>query len=224
MTFDFIPVFGSPPPGAGLEGVWIWRCAPHDGGTSGLSPEEAARVSALVQPEQRVRLAAYLHDRKALLGILLDCPIGDVTIAHDPEGRPLLSGFPGSGLSLSDSQGWNALAFRRSGPVGIDLEVVRDIAWEPMLAMISEAEEAGLIRQAVSAARGPTPFFRCWTAKEAILKAAGTGMRGGPRRVLLPESFIQGGPEPVPIDYDGTNYRLDATTLGDVILARAVPA
>lgn len=224
MTPDFIPVFSSPAPAAGREGAWVWRSVPGDNAATGLSAEEADRVSRLIQPEKRSLLAAYLQERRVLLARLLDCDFAEIAITHNAEGKPELPGFAGMELSLSDSHGWNALALCRGGPVGIDLEPACDLAWEAMLAMISEADEAAEIALAVRQSNDPASFFRCWTAKEAILKAAGTGMRGGPKRVALPTRFIRGETDCIDVHLDNTNFCLDVVAVREVIVSRAMQA
>lgn len=191
---------------------------------SGLTAEEAERASRLIQPEKRNLLAANLKERRELLARLLGCGIEEASILHDSEGKPELPGSPGTELSLSDSHGWNALALCRFGPVGIDLEPVRDIAWEAMLAMMSEPDEADEITLAVRASNSLIPFFRCWTAKEAVLKATGMGMRGGPKRIVVPADLIRSETDVIPVNHEGTGFSLEMTAIGDVIVARAMQA
>jgi len=57
-------------------------------------------------------------------------------------------------------------------PVGIDLEILRPVA-AGMYAKIGTDAEWTLLEE-----EGPDVFFRLWTAKEAVLKAAGEGLRG----------------------------------------------
>jgi len=56
-------------------------------------------------------------------------------------------------------------------PVGIDLEWVRPMA-EGMYARVGRPHDWELLGK-----QAPVSFFRLWTAKEAVLKAVGTGLR-----------------------------------------------
>ena len=221
MTPIFTPFFGSPDAHEGAEGIWAWQSGPVDTGIVRLSPEETARVEKLVDPEKRARLGDYLKVRKHLIAILLGLPAEDVRLSHDLDGKPFLIDVPHVSTSFSDTQEWNALALERSVPVGVDLEQVRDIGWDAMLPMISDAEEAALVRDAVEASNDLSPFFRCWTAKEAVLKAAGTGMRGGARRVLVPADLIYGRTSTAYSRKDDAVYSVDCAALDQVIIVRA---
>ena len=58
-----------------------------------------------------------------------------------------------------------------AAPVGIDLEALRPVA-AGMYAKAGQAAEWDLL-----GGRTPAGFFRLWTAKEAVLKAVGAGLR-----------------------------------------------
>jgi 4'-phosphopantetheinyl transferase len=63
------------------------------------------------------------------------------------------------------------VAVRPDGPVGLDVEQVRDVADLDAL--------AGHVRSPAERARGdldPAGFFRTWTRKEALVKATGDGL------------------------------------------------
>jgi phosphopantetheinyl transferase len=104
-----------------------------------------------------------------------------VTIGHDGAGRPALERPAGTGLhlSLATRAGLVAVALARD-PVGVDVERV-DAAGEPPLASLHPDERAALA--ALPKAARPLAFARIWTAKEAYVKALGTGF------VRAPESF-----------------------------------
>lgn len=57
-------------------------------------------------------------------------------------------------------------------PVGIDLEAIRPRS-AALFARIADDRERALL-----GTKDPRCFFRCWTAKEAVLKAAGDGLSG----------------------------------------------
>ncbi|MFY1594247.1 4'-phosphopantetheinyl transferase family protein [Micromonospora sp. WMMD737] len=121
----------------------------------------------------------------------------EFVVEHGRDGRPLVT-VPGAGarvelpVSVSRADGVVAVAARAAGPVGIDVEWCRPL---PALALagrwFAPAEAAWLAgRDADGRARD---FLRLWTAKEAVGKALGTGLRGGGLRRLMP----------VPDDPDG---------------------
>ena len=66
-------------------------------------------------------------------------------------------------------------AFCREAPVGIDVEEERDIPDLPDLAAQLHPEEQADLRL-LPLHRRKTAFYRCWTRKEAVLKALGTGL------------------------------------------------
>ena len=223
MTPDFISLFHPESPEEGADAVWLWRseAASMVRAEGILTGEEIERVSRLVDENQRRRLTAHLCSRKQLLSLLVDAHPGDISIAYDDDGRPFLPQWPDLRISFADSNGWSALAFSRTAPIGVDVEFVRPVSWEAMLPMISGAEEAEDIRNAAGDAAAPDAFFRCWTAKEAVLKAEGRGMRGDARRVRLPAAYIRGQTNSARMEKDGATYQLDVIETAHTIVARA---
>jgi 4'-phosphopantetheinyl transferase len=172
----------------------------------------------MVIETKRDELARSLHQRRSLLARLLDCEPSDLCIAHDIHGKPYLPDYPEMQISLSDSNGWNALSLSRNRPVGIDIERIRPLDWEPMLTILSAPGEAEQVRRATA----PYTFFRCWTAKEAILKTAGTGLKGGAKRVALPSEFIGGQCNLFTLTHDDATYRVELAEFDQVICSRAI--
>lgn len=101
-----------------------------------------------------------------------------VEIGHEPAGRPLILHPRGSGLhlSLATRSGLVAIALA-DRPVGIDVERVAP-ASDPPLAMLHPDEQRWL--ESLSASARPSAFARLWSAKEAYVKALGTGFARSP--------------------------------------------
>lgn len=113
-------------------------------------------------------------------------------------GQPLVGDGDAVWASLTRAGGVVAVAVSTAGPVGIDLEDPLALAHAPLDAFGSD--ELALIRESRDSARTAT---RLWTAKEAILKADGRGLRCEPRELRLgiePLALLRWDDCPVPLD------------------------
>ena len=221
MLQDFKPFPECGPPERGAEGAWLWRSGSGPVNEAVLSADEKARITRLVSSEKRARLGHSLSRRRELLSSLLGAPATDIVIAHNQDGRPFLPDFPDVSVSFSDSGAANALALVRSRHVGVDVETIRPIGWHAMLPMLSSEDEAREVRNAVEGAGGLAAFFSCWAAKEAILKAAGTGLKGGAPGLRLPQAFISGQQDRFSLAHDGLTLRVEHFQIGDLVFSRA---
>jgi 4'-phosphopantetheinyl transferase len=102
--------------------------------------------------------------------------------------RVVLGGTAGSApavyVSLSRAEGRLALAVTSAGPVGIDLESAAALGRAPVAdALVSVAEARALA--ALDPDDAGAALVSTWTAKEAVLKAAGTGLRVDPRDLTI---------------------------------------
>ena len=145
-------------------------------------------------------------------------PLGRPELASDPEGvrGPIIS------FNLTHSAGFAACAVLGEAPVGIDAEDIRrplDIA--PMAARWYAAAERRLLDRMAEPHRTEM-FFRIWTLKEAILKAAGLGLRVEPQRFAVDPDRLQANlPDGLGIP---TRWRLaELVPLPHIRLALAVP-
>src|SRR5262249_38196538 len=93
-------------------------------------------------------------------------------------GKPALAGQGRAGLrfNVAHSEGWALIAVTRGREVGVDLERLRaEVATPEIAARFFSPREC----EALQALPGPLraeAFFRCWTRKEAYLKATGAGL------------------------------------------------
>jgi phosphopantetheinyl transferase len=137
---------------------------------TGANPANLAERSALRRETARTIIAAQLG-----------LPIEVIAIGHDQRGRPLLARPAATGLhlSLATRAGFVALALAHR-PVGVDVERVEPLAAPPLVALHPQERRALL---ALPEPAQPPAFAQLWAAKEAYVKALGTGF------ARAPESF-----------------------------------
>jgi 4'-phosphopantetheinyl transferase len=155
-----------------------------------LSSEERMRVNAGRDPHgMRQRAAASVLLRCAVSSVVGCTPRELPVIRRCPHcatahGRPELPGYP---LQVSVSHAGNRVmvAVSARGPVGVDVEAprVRALSRALLRRALTPGEEAYL--RSLPENRQAPEFLRAWTAKEAILKATGQGLHGGPNRLDL---------------------------------------
>lgn len=142
-----------------------------------LTEEERGRAQRFHFPQDRIRFVARRGILRAILGSYLDIPPGRVPLVTGAHGKPELA--PGAGalhFSVSHSGGLALCAVTRDRPVGVDLERLRPVpeAEEIAQRFFSDREKADFRTLRPGAKR--KGFFRCWTRKEAYLKAIGLGL------------------------------------------------
>ena len=173
-----------PPPGE----VHVWhgelagRPSPEDADL--LGPEERARYARYLRREDAERYAgAHAAIRRVLARYFGTAPEA-VELGRRPcpacgsqeHGPPRAAAGPAElSVSLSHSGAHWLLAVAASGPVGVDVEAHRDAGVEEVArACLSDAELAYL--RARPPAERLAAFYRCWTRKEAVVKASGVGL------------------------------------------------
>ncbi|TLY37036.1 MAG: 4'-phosphopantetheinyl transferase superfamily protein [Nitrospirae bacterium] len=117
------------------------------------------------------REAVLAQRRRAREALALSCAASGIAMGvlnKDGVDAPLP--FAGNYWSLSHKCRYVA-AVVSSSPVGIDIEEIRPRA-DDLMAYIADEQE-----WALAARRDWKTFFRYWTAKEAVLKAVGIGLR-----------------------------------------------
>uniref|UniRef100_A0AAU2V1A7 4'-phosphopantetheinyl transferase superfamily protein n=1 Tax=Streptomyces sp. NBC_00003 TaxID=2903608 RepID=A0AAU2V1A7_9ACTN len=167
--------------------AWWWR--------TGDGPIDPADL-ALLSKEERDRAARFVHARTAggyvagraasrrILSELLDVAPAEIGLGRrpcpgcgDPLHGPPAVLHPDSPLwiSMSHTDGCGMLAVARV-PVGVDVEVVREFPVEELApTVLTESERRVVLGSAEGDARTQA-FLRCWTRKEAVLKAVGVGI------------------------------------------------
>jgi 4'-phosphopantetheinyl transferase len=176
-----------------------------DNDMSCLAQEELDRASRLLFLEgRRAFIQGRLFLRRTLARILEKDP-RQLAFGSEGNGKPTLVDSD-LAFNLSHSGGEAILVVSGSGPVGVDIEVVSD---ERDLTGLAERYFA---REEVERFRSLEPkdrtagFYRCWTRKEAFVKAIGEGLSRPLDSFVVsvgpdePPAFIRIGDDPAAID------------------------
>jgi 4'-phosphopantetheinyl transferase len=162
--------------------IWTWRLGARDAELAALiallSGDEIARASRFVGARDRQHFIVGRARLRQVLASYLAVPPEAVRFNYGEHGKPLLSRYPHApSFNLSHSGGLAALAVSGCGTVGIDVERLRPMGSEIGQRFFTHNENAILAK--LSGRRRVESFFRCWTRKEAVVKANGKGLTGG---------------------------------------------
>lgn len=138
-----------------------------------LSPDETQRCARLHFELHRRRQRVACAMLRRLLADVLHCSPQDLKFGRREFGKPYL---PGSSLefNLSHSEEYAVLAVLQGGEVGLDVEdEARSVDWQRLAPRYFAPPEA---QRVLSLPDGKRAFFETWTAKEAYIKAIGTGL------------------------------------------------
>lgn len=182
-----------------------------------LSAEENVRLAEMKHKNRRRSFLMGRASLRLMLSALSGAPALDVIIRVEENGSIVSPDTPWH-ISLAHS-GEEAVSVASLKRVGIDLEVLskRD---DDLLGYITHESELDLI--------DPLPLERqeklllCWTAKEAVLKALGTGLRRSPKSVRV----IRVDQNPLRMcinDIEGHTWNIALERRGDYFLAVATP-
>lgn len=169
----------------GRDDVHVWRASLDQ-----PEPQTKRFLHTLVADEQaRAGRFYFKRDRehfiiargvlRAILGCYLNRPPACLAFCYGAQGKPALAGDAGVDairFNMSHSHGLALYAVTRGRKVGIDLERIRF-----GLAVMEIAERFFSRREVATLRTLPTEmqrqaFFRCWTRKEAYIKARGEGL------------------------------------------------
>ncbi len=173
----------APPPLAPEEvHVWLFK-------KEAVAVQLAVFEASLAEDErQRARRLCRAYDRemsitaRGLLRRLLSSYVGipprELRFVYSPNGKPELREHRSSAVHFNVAHSGNVIliACGRERRVGVDVERVEfDCSIEPVAERFFSKAECGTLRSLPLAERVQA-FYRCWTRKEAYLKATGAGL------------------------------------------------
>jgi 4'-phosphopantetheinyl transferase len=144
-----------------------------------LSSDEAARAARFHSPLDRNRFAASRALLRLLLGSYLQTDPDRLSFSYSKKEKPYLApphSESGISFNISHSGEVALLAFARRREIGVDVEQLhRNIEIDSIARRFFSLHE----QQQLAALRKEEQFdafFRCWTRKEAYIKATGEGL------------------------------------------------
>ena len=142
-----------------------------------LSASEHARAQRFVfEPDRQRYLRAHAALHMLLDAALPDQHRQDTEFELGPWGKPRLRHARHLHFNLSHSGARALVAISTNAEVGVDVEVLRTVPEMAELAqMVFSSSEHAQWASTPSALRELT-FLRCWTRKEAVVKALGNGL------------------------------------------------
>lgn len=148
------------------------------------------RFSTVLAPDEVERAVRYVFERdreqfivaRGLLRMILarysECEAQEIEFGYGEHGKPFVARPTGTGLTfnLSHTHGRGLCAVARNRAVGIDIERIRPEV--DILGVAGSTFSPGECAQleALPAGDRLASFFRCWTRKEAYIKARGDGL------------------------------------------------
>jgi 4'-phosphopantetheinyl transferase len=144
-----------------------------------LSPDESTRATRFRFPADRQRFAASRALLRIILAGYLATDPERLLFSYSKKDKPSLGpDHAGSCITfnISHSAGIALFAFTRRREIGVDVEQVRrDFDVEAIARRFFSAQEREQLENLPNHERFEA-FFRCWTRKEAYIKATGDGL------------------------------------------------
>lgn len=195
--------------------------------TARLSPDELDRAERFHFARDRDRFIARRGLLREILGVQTHIAPDSLVFFTGPFGKPALVP-PSKGrtlhFSLAHSNDIAVFAISREAPVGIDVELVRELSdLYGMVSTVFSSREKGLWRSLPESQRLQA-FFDAWTRKEAFLKGTGQGLQKPPREIEVPLCCFESGRELHVFDGGRhvPHWSLRSLSAGDFALALAL--
>lgn len=149
---------------------------------SALSADERERAMRYAHEDDRRRFIAARAILRQIISRYVSNGPDQLEFSYGEQGKPALAGdFASTGIefNMSHSGEMALYAVARSGSVGVDIEHPRPRTNYMRIAeRFFSLEEYEALSELPAELR-PVAFYRCWTRKEAYVKARGDGIAAG---------------------------------------------
>jgi len=173
----------SHPPSLTTDEVHVWRIALEVSNPfllrlrEILADDERRRADRFHFEKDRRHFTAARGVMRILLAEYLALRPEEVRFAYSNYGKPRLAHESNLRFNLTHSHGLALLAVTRGREIGVDVERLREMErdGELLAERFFSPREAAALRSLPARLRREA-FFRCWTSKEAYIKAHGMGL------------------------------------------------
>jgi 4'-phosphopantetheinyl transferase len=142
-----------------------------------LSDQEIKRAEAKAFQRDTTRYLIARTFQRKILGAYLKRDPSRLLFTTEAEGKPLLMESKGLCFNMTNSGDLLLMAVTHQAAVGIDLETFRDMSESLAIAKrYFHPFESREILRLNNSLDQQHAFFRCWTRKEAYMKALGKGL------------------------------------------------
>jgi 4'-phosphopantetheinyl transferase len=146
-----------------------------------LSSVEQDRASKFKFETDRRRYITAHAALRSILSIYVNSPARELQFASGPYGKPKLAPIHDKkkiAFNLSHSHEVALIAITQGREIGVDVEWVReDFVFDEVAHRFFTTREVAALH-ALPLHLQREAFYKCWTSKEAFLKAKGTGLSG----------------------------------------------
>ena len=146
-----------------------------------LSSVEQDRASKFKFETDRRRYITAHAALRSILSSYVNSPARELQFASGPYGKPKLAPIHDKkkiAFNLSHSHEVALIAITQGREIGVDVEWVREnFAFDEVAQRFFTAREVAALH-ALPLHLQREAFYKCWTSKEAFLKAKGTGLSG----------------------------------------------
>lgn len=173
-----------------------------------LSEDERARAAKFRFDHDRKRFTSGRTALRLLLGGYLKTNPEKIEFVYGPAGKPSV-GNSAVSFNLAHSGPHALIGFTLDHQLGIDVEQIREI--DDMVTVAQYSFSPGEFRRwrALPADQKVRAFYRCWTRKEAYLKAIGEGI--AQRLKKFDVAFEAGAPPAILRGAEGTWTVIDTS-------------
>ena len=190
-----------------------------------LAPDELRRAARFLREVDRRHFVAARAALRRTLAKALGGDARDVAFRYGRHGKPSLAGTDGTiRFNLSHAGGRALIAWTRGIEIGVDIENVRAVRYGGKIARRYFSDDEQRAFAGLADERWNEAFFRCWTRKEAFIKAVGDGLSYPLRTFTVPmEPTVAAGD--IRVDGAGassTAWKLDTVDAGSGFVAAIV--
>jgi 4'-phosphopantetheinyl transferase len=165
--------------------VHVWTARPSSEGVSLVALE------ALLNPQEKSAAYRFVFERhrlnyifahgvlRQILGAYIDRPPGEIQFRHNAYGKPFLleaGERERTQFNMSHSHGIVLVALTLDRRIGADVEQLRTLDSFPAIAQSNFTTQERAYISGFPPEQQQDAFYKCWTRKEAFIKAVGKGL------------------------------------------------